>query len=92
MGTGAVAILAARYGIPFYVCAPTSTIDSKTPTGEDIVIEQRDGFEVTGLWYEKPMAPDGIGVYNPAFDVTDHRDITAIITENGVIRPPFSFN
>ncbi len=87
IGTSALAVLAGRYGVPFYVCAPTSTIDLCTPTGEDIVIEQRDGSEVTGLWYEKPMAPEGIGVYNPAFDVTDHSDITAIITENGVIKP-----
>ena len=90
VGTSALAIIAKRYGIPFYVCAPTSTIDPATPTGDDIVIEQRDPDEVTDLWYEKRMAPDSIGVYNPAFDVTPYSDITAILTENGISKPPFN--
>ncbi len=89
IGTSMVAAMAKRFGIPFYVCAPISTIDFSIKTGDEIVIEQRDGDEVTNMWYEKPMAPEGISVYNPAFDVTDHSDITAIITEKGVLRPPF---
>ena len=86
IGTSVVATVAKRYDIPFYVCAPTSTIDPKTPTGDDIVIEQRDPDEVTTMWYKERMAPEGINVYNPAFDVTDHELITAIITENGIFR------
>lgn len=87
IGTSMVALAAARYGVPFYVCAPTSTIDLATPTGDDIVIERRDSNEVTDLWYARRMAPEGVGVYNPAFDVTPHDLITAIITEHGVWRP-----
>lgn len=89
IGTSGVAILAKHYGIPFYVCAPTSTMDMNTPTGKDIVIEERPEHEITQQWYEKRMAPEGIKVYNPAFDCTDNSLITAIITENGIIRPPF---
>ena len=84
IGTSAVAILAKHYKIPFYVCAPSSTIDLDTPTGADIVIEQRAPEEVTAMWYKEPMAPAGVKVYNPAFDVTDHKLITGIITEYGV--------
>ncbi len=89
IGTSAVAILAKHYGIPFYVCAPSSTIDLSLSGGAEIPIEQRPGEEVTDLWYEKPMAPRGIGVYNPAFDVTDHALITGIITEKGLCTAPF---
>ena len=89
IGTSGVAILAAHYGIPFYVCAPSSTIDGAIASGEDIPIEFRDGAEVTELWYEKRMAPEGVGVYNPAFDVTDAGLITGIITERGLVRSPF---
>ena len=89
IGTSMVALAAARYGVPFFVCAPTSTIDLATPTGADIAIEQRGGGEVTDLWYARRMAPEGIGVYNPAFDVTPHDLVTGIITEKGVLRPPF---
>ncbi|NLX93506.1 MAG: S-methyl-5-thioribose-1-phosphate isomerase [Clostridiales bacterium] len=84
IGTSGLAILAKHYGIPFYVAAPTSTLDQACATGADIKIEHRQGTEVTELWYKKPMAPKGIGVYNPAFDVTDHTLITAIITEFAV--------
>jgi methylthioribose-1-phosphate isomerase len=84
IGTSGLAVLAKYYGVPFYVCAPTSTIDYASLSGDDIKIEHRAGSEVTDLWYAKPMAPEGIGVYNPAFDVTGHSLITAIITENGV--------
>ena len=89
IGTSMAALAAKRYGIPFYVCAPTSTIDRNTPTGSGIVIEQRKAHEVTDMWYEKPMAPEGVKVYNPAFDVTDADLITAIITEVGIAYPPY---
>lgn len=90
IGTSGVAILAKHYNIPFYVFAPTSTVDLKCPTGADIHIELRKPEEVTEKWYARPMAPKGIKVYNPAFDVTDHSLITAIVTENGVAYPPYS--
>jgi len=92
IGTSGVAILARYYGIPFYVCAPTSTIDMAAETGRDIPIEERGPEEVTHMWYEKPMAPAGVKVYNPAFDVTERSLITAIITENGVARAPYDKN
>ena len=69
--------------------APTSTIDMDTPTGKEIPIEMRDPDEVTQMWYKERMAPEGIHVYNPAFDVTDHSLITGIITEKGMCRAPF---
>ena len=90
IGTSGVAILAKRYGIPFYVCAPLSTIDLKCKTGNDIHIELRPDKEVTTTWYEKPMAPEGVKVYNPCFDVTDNEFITAIVTEKGIAYPPFT--
>lgn len=89
IGTSGVAILAKHYGIPFYVCSPLSTIDLNCKTGDDIEIEQRSAQEVTAQWYEQPMAPEGVNVYNPAFDVTDHSLITAIVTQNGIAYPPF---
>lgn len=89
IGTSGVAILAKHYGIPFYVCAPTSTIDMDTPTGDEIPIEMRNPDEVTKMWYKEPMAPEGVNVYNPAFDVTDHSLITGIITEKGMCHEPF---
>ena len=85
IGTSGVAILAKHYGIPFYVCAPTSTIDMNTPTGADIHIEQRPAEEVTEMWYSERMAPEGVTVYNPAFDVTDHELVTAIVTDEGIL-------
>ncbi|MCL2748119.1 MAG: S-methyl-5-thioribose-1-phosphate isomerase [Oscillospiraceae bacterium] len=91
IGTSGVAILASYYRIPFYVCAPTSSIDPHTPTGAGIPIEQRPAGEVTDMWYARPMAPTGIHVLNPAFDVTDHSLITAIITDCGILRPPYAF-
>ena len=90
IGTSGVAILAKHYGIPFYVCAPLSTIDMACPDGSAIHIEERPAHEVTEMWYEKRMAPDNIQVYNPAFDVTDAALITAFVTEKGVIYPPFA--
>lgn len=89
IGTNTVAILAKHYGIPFYVCAPTSTIDLDTASGAEIPIEMRDADEVTKMWYQEPMAPEGVKVFNPAFDVTDHSLITGIITEKGLCRAPF---
>ncbi len=89
IGTSMVALAAKRYGVPFYVCAPTSTIDLETKTGADIVIEQRKAEEVTSMWYKEPMVADGIKVYNPAFDVTDHDLITGIVTEYGIAYPPY---
>lgn len=90
IGTSGVAILAKYYGIPFYVCAPTSTIDMQTAKGEDIPIEERPAEEVTEMWYKKRMAPEGVKVYNPAFDFADNELITGIITEYGIARPPYS--
>ena len=91
IGTSVVATVAKRYGVPVYICAPTSTIDLNTPTGKDIKIEQRSAEEVTKMWYKEPMAPKGVKTFNPAFDVTDNDLITAIITEKGIFYPPFSF-
>ena len=89
IGTSGVAILAKYYDIPFYVCAPTSTIDMNTSTGADIPIEQRPEREVTEMWYNRRMAPEGVSVYNPAFDVTANELITAIVTEYAIARPPY---
>ena len=90
IGTSAVAILAKHYGIPVYVHAPLSTIDLTCKTGDDIHIELRSDEEITTQWYDKPMAPAGVKTYNPAFDVTDNEFITAIITEKGIARAPYS--
>lgn len=89
IGTSGVAILAKHYGVDFYIAAPTSTIDFDTATGDDIVIEERDGDEIKKLWYSEPMAPEAVKTYNPAFDVTDHELITGIITEYGIMYPPY---
>ena len=90
IGTSGLAILAKHYGIPFYVLGPSSTLDFSIETGDEIVIEQRAAEEVTRLWYQRPMAPAGVSVYNPAFDVTPHELVTAIVTEKGIIRPPYA--
>ncbi len=90
IGTSGVAILAKHYGIPFYVFAPTSTIDLACPTGEEIEIELRNPDEIKKKFYEKPMAPEDVKCYNPAFDVTDHNLITAIVTEYGICKAPYS--
>jgi methylthioribose-1-phosphate isomerase len=90
IGTSGVAILARHYGVPFYVCAPSSTIDMKILAGTDIPIEERQAEEVTEMWYREPAAPAGAKVYNPAFDVTDHELVTAIVTERGIVRPPLA--
>ncbi len=88
IGTSAVAVLAKYYGIPFYVCAPTSTMDMTIPDGGRIVIEQREPEEVSRMWYREPMTAEGVKIYNPAFDVTDHSLITGFITERGVVTSP----
>ncbi|MBO8435757.1 MAG: S-methyl-5-thioribose-1-phosphate isomerase [Spirochaetes bacterium] len=89
IGTSGVAILARYYGIPFYVAAPTSTIDMSLASGDLIPIEERKPEEVTEMWYAHRMAPEGVKVCNPAFDVTDHSLVTGIITDKGIAYPPF---
>lgn len=89
IGTSSLAVLCKHYGIPFYTLLPSSTIDMACPDGEHIPIEERNGGEIAALWYEKPMAPQGVKCWNPAFDVTDHELVTAIVTEKGVLYPPY---
>jgi methylthioribose-1-phosphate isomerase len=89
IGTYGVAILAKEHGIPFYVACPWSTIDLATPTGDAIPIEQRAAIEVTHHG-GKQLTPHGVGIENPAFDVTPAKYVTAIITERGVLRPPYA--
>jgi methylthioribose-1-phosphate isomerase len=89
IGTYGVAVLAREHGIPFYVAAPWSTIDLETATGDEIPIEERPQVEVTHH-AGKQLTPDGVGVENPAFDVTPARYVTAIITERGALRAPYS--
>ena len=88
IGTYSVAILAREHGIPFYVAAPTSTIDMDTASGDEIVIEEREPEEIT-CGFGKRTAPVGVKVYNPAFDVTPAGYVTAIVTEKGILRPPY---
>src|SRR6201996_5104727 len=88
IGTYAVAILAKEHGIPFYVACPWSTIDLATASGDDIPIEQRAAKEVTHHG-GKQMTPSGVGIENPAFDLTPAKYVTAIITERGVLHPPY---
>lgn len=90
-GTLGLAVLARHFGLPFYVCAPQSTIDTATASGKKIIIEQRAPEEVTDFWYKERMTPAEVGVYNPAFDVTPAALISAIITEQGIYRPPYVF-
>jgi methylthioribose-1-phosphate isomerase len=88
IGTYSVAVLAKENSIPFYVAAPISTLDLNIPSGDHIPIEQRPVQEVTHI-KETLIAPEGIGVANPAFDVTPNRYVTAIITERGIAKAPF---
>ncbi len=90
IGTSGLAIIAARYNVPFYVMCPTSTIDMACATGSDIPIELRDGDEIKTMWYEHPMAPDDVRCFNPSFDVTDNDLIAAIVTERGICRAPYT--
>jgi methylthioribose-1-phosphate isomerase len=89
IGTYSVAVLAKEHGIPFYVAAPFSTIDLDTPDGSKIPIEQRNPREVTHI-AGKVIAPEGVSVENPAFDVTPARYVSAIVTERGVARAPYA--
>jgi len=88
IGTYKLAVLAQENGIPFYSVAPTSTVDLSLPSGEQITIEERDPSEVTHIG-GVCITPEGVSVYNPAFDVTPHRYITGIVTEEGIVAPPF---
>lgn len=90
IGTSGAAILANYYHIPFYVLAPYSTIDYNCKTGNDIIIEEREQSEIKDMWYKKSMALPETKCYNPAFDVTDNSLITAIITDRGILRKPYS--
>ncbi len=89
IGTFMLSVLAQRYGVPFYVVAPTSTIDLHTPSGKQIIIEERDDTEVSFI-FGKQVAPLDMSIYNPAFDVTPAENITGIITEKGIVQSPFS--
>ena len=91
IGTYSVAVLAQAHGIPFYVAAPTSTIDLKVATGQEIPIEERPGKEIREC-FGLPVAPEEVNVYNPAFDVTPAKYITGIITEKGIATAPYSVN
>jgi methylthioribose-1-phosphate isomerase len=91
IGTYGIAVLAKRHGIPFYVAGPTSSIDLDCASGKDIPIEQRDPKEVSHI-FGRALAPKGTRVFNPAFDVTSQDLISAIITEKGVIHPPYHQN
>ena len=92
IGTSGIAILADYYGIPFYVCCPSTTLDPQCATGADIIIEQRPPDEIKELYFSKPVAPPGVKCYNPAFDVTDNSLITAIITEKGILTAPYEIS
>ena len=88
IGTYTLAVLAKEHGVPFYVAAPLSTIDLACPDGDAIPIEERDPAEVTTFAGTR-VAPEGVGVRNPAFDVTPQRLVTAIVTERGIARAPY---
>jgi len=93
IGTYKLAVVAQANGIPFYPCVPTSTIDLTLPTGDDIPIEERSAEEITGVIYQgRAITPEGVRVANPAFDVTPHRYITGIVTENGIAYPPYEMS
>ena len=89
IGTYSLAVLAKAHEIPFYVAAPASTFDLSIPNGEHIPIEQRPPEEITA-GFDKPTAPEGVKAYNPAFDVTPAHLITGIVTEHGILRPPYT--
>ncbi|MFH1457996.1 MAG: S-methyl-5-thioribose-1-phosphate isomerase [Candidatus Omnitrophota bacterium] len=92
IGTYNLAVLARYHKIPFYIAAPVSTFDLDIKSGKQIPIEQRDRREVTELFFKKPIAGRNIKVVNPAFDVTPHRLITALVTDKGIIKPPYIKN
>ena len=90
IGTRSVAINAKYHNIPFYVFCPSSTIDFNCKSGDDIVIEERGGDEIKTMFFEQPTAPEGVKCCNPAFDVTDAELVTAIVTERGIARYPYT--
>lgn len=92
IGTYSLAVLSRFHKVPFYIAAPASTFDLDIACGKEIPIEQRKGEEVTSLFFKKPIAPKGIKVYNPAFDVTPNELISAIISDKGIIRWPYRNN
>ena len=92
IGTYNLAVLSRYHKIPFYVAAPAPTFDLGIRTGREIPIEQRKKDEVTDLFFKRSIAPKGVAVFNPAFDVTPNNLITAIVTDKGIIRPPFKKN
>ena len=92
IGTYNLAVLSRFHNISFYIAAPSSTFDLSIKNGKDIPIEKRDASEVTELFFKKPIAAKGVVVFNPAFDVTPHSLISAIITDKGIIRPPYLIN
>ena len=93
IGTYKLAVVAKENGVPFYPVVPTSTVDLATPTGDDIEIEERPAEEITGVSFlGQPIAPEGVQVANPAFDITPHRYVTGIVTENGIAYPPFELS
>ena len=91
IGTYTIAVLARRHGVPFYVAAPLSSVDLRMRRGTEIPIEERSPEELTHIG-GTPLAPRGVRVFHPAFDVTPSRLITAIVTERGVVRPPYRKN
>ncbi len=92
IGTLGVAVLAKHFGIPFYTLGPSSTVDLTCETGADIRIEERPADEIRSAWYAEPQAPAGVRCFNPAFDVTPAELITGIVTDRGIIYPPFEEN
>lgn len=87
VGTLMLAVLAKHFSVPFYICAPYSTIDFETASGKDIVIEKRSDEEIRSSWYKQPMITEKAAIYNPAFDVTTADLITAFVTEKGIKKP-----
>jgi len=90
IGTSGIAILARYYNVPFYVLGPTSSIDWSCGSGSEIEIEERHPEEISTLWYTERMVPEGVSVWNPAFDITDGSLISAIVTERGIVYPPYA--
>jgi methylthioribose-1-phosphate isomerase len=93
IGTYKLALAARDNGVPFYPCVPTSTVDMALPSGDDIPIEERPAEEITEVTYQgQPIAIEGVSTANPAFDITPHRYVTGIVTENGIAYPPFTLS
>jgi methylthioribose-1-phosphate isomerase (EC 5.3.1.23) len=92
IGSYTLAVLARFHRIPLYVTAPRSTFDLRLKTGRQIPVEQRDAAEVRSLWFKRPMAAEGVKIYNPAFDIIPAGLISGIVTETGIITPPYTKN